>query len=302
MNAEKTLIVIAGPTAVGKTAFAIQLAKHFKTEIISADSRQFFRELTIGTAKPDSEELAEIPHHFINTHSISEEYNAGKFEQEASATIDELFLKFDYLILVGGSGLYINAVCDGFDAIPAVDEDIRMQLIDVYKQQGISSLQKQLQELDPTHYAAIDLNNPQRLMRALEICISTGKPYSSFRKGAGKKRKYHIMKIGLNVERELLYDRINARVDEMIDAGLLNEVRELVPYKHFNALQTVGYKELFDYLDDKCTLKRAVELIKQNTRNFAKRQLTWFRRDSEINWFRPEDIQSAIEFISKKSH
>jgi tRNA dimethylallyltransferase len=300
MDPKKFLLVIVGPTAIGKTHLAITLAKSFKTEIISADSRQFFREMTIGTAKPTGEELSAAKHHFINNISVTDDYDAGKYEREASLLIDELFRKHDVLILVGGSGMYINAVCNGFDDIPDVDEDVRKKLNEVYKKEGISVLQQQLNQLDPEHYNNVDLNNPQRLIRALEICITTGKTYSSFRKGKGKTRNYSIIKIGLNTVREELYKRIDARVDAMIKSGLVDEVKNLSHYKHLNALQTVGYKELFEYLEDKQNLEKAIELIKQNTRNFAKRQLTWFRKDIAIKWFEPSEAGDILEYVKQQ--
>lgn len=300
MHRKKFLLVIAGPTAIGKTSLAIRLAKLFQTEIISADSRQFFREMNIGTAKPSDKELAEIKHHFINTISVADNYDAGQYEHEASALLNELFKKYDLVIMAGGSGMYINAVCNGFDDIPEVNENIREQLNTTYKKEGIFPLQEQLSELDPEYYKTIDLNNPQRLIRALEICLSTGQPYSSFRKGKGKARDYTIIKIGLNTDREQLYKRINQRVDEMIEAGLIDEVKNLIKYKHLNALQTVGYKELFNHLDGEQSLQRAIEQIKQNTRNFAKRQLTWFKKDASIKWFEPGDIAEISEYVKHK--
>lgn len=300
MHRKKFLLVIAGPTAIGKTSLAIRLAKLFQTEIISADSRQFFREMNIGTAKPSDKELAEIKHHFINTISVADNYDAGQYEHEASALLNELFKKYDLVIMAGGSGMYINAVCNGFDDIPEVNENIREQLNTTYKKEGIFPLQEQLSELDPEYYKTIDLNNPQRLIRALEICLSTGQPYSSFRKGKGKVRDYTIIKIGLNTDRDQLYKRINQRVDEMIEAGLIDEVKNLIKYKHLNALQTVGYKELFNHLAGEQSLQRAIEQIKQNTRNFAKRQLTWFKKDASIRWFEPGDVAEISEYVKHK--
>ncbi|MBI2269761.1 MAG: tRNA (adenosine(37)-N6)-dimethylallyltransferase MiaA [Bacteroidetes bacterium] len=298
MHQKKFLLVIAGPTAIGKTSLAIRLAKLFQTEIISADSRQFFREMNIGTAKPSDKELAEIKHHFINTISVTDDYDAGQYEHQASELINELFKKHALVILAGGSGMYINAVCNGFDDIPEVNENIREPLNTTYKKEGIIPLQEQLSKLDPGYYNTIDLNNPQRLIRALEICLSTGLPYSSFRKGKGKPRDYSIIKIGLNTDREQLYKRINQRVDEMIEAGLIDEVKNLTKYKHLNALQTVGYKELFNHLDGEQSLEKAIEQIKQNTRNFAKRQLTWFRKDGSIKWFEPADTNAIIDYVA----
>lgn len=297
MTQKKILLVIVGPTAIGKTALAIHLAGLFQSEIISSDSRQFFREMTIGTAKPTAEELSKIKHHFINSISICDDYDAGKYECEAGELINELFKRHNLLILVGGSGMYINAICNGFDEMPDVDENIREQLTEVYKKEGISVLQQQLNHLDPEHYNNVDLNNPQRLMRALEICLSTGQPYSTFRKGKGKPKDYTIIKIGLNTDREQLYKRINERVDEMLTSGLAEEVKKLAQHKQLNALQTVGYKEFFDYFDGKQTLDQTISMIKQNTRHFAKRQLTWFRKDESIKWFEPGEVNEIISYV-----
>lgn len=296
----KFLIVIAGPTAVGKTALSIEIAREFNTEIISADSRQFFREMSIGTAKPSQEELKYVTHHFINSHSIKKEYNVGKYEREALDLLDNLFKKKEVVILTGGSGLYIDAVCKGFDNLPEVSIDIRENLNNIFKEKGIEELQAMLKEHDPEYYKTVDLSNPQRIIRALEVSISTGLPYSSFRKKETKQRTFNIIMIGLELPREELYERINARVDEMIKQGLMEEVKNLIEYKAHNALQTVGYKELFDHFSGKLELKDAIELIKQNTRNYAKRQLTWFRKDKEIKWFHPDEKKEIIEYIKKK--
>ena len=298
MESKKKLFVIVGPTAVGKTALSIQLAKAFDTEILSADSRQFFKEMSIGTAKPTATEMGNIKHHFIDSHSISEEYNVGKFETEAIQVLNTLFETKDYAILVGGSGLYIDAVCNGLDELPEASAEIRQQLKSLYEQKGIIALQEQLKVLDLLYYNQVDLNNPQRLMRALEVCMSTGKTYSEQRAGKTKARNFTTIKIGLNTSREELYNRINARVDEMINQGLLDEVKSLVSYQNKNALQTVGYKELFDYLENKTSLEQAIELIKQHTRNFAKRQLTWFKRDEQIQWFEPNEFEKIKQYIS----
>jgi len=298
VESKKKLFVIVGPTAVGKTALSIQLAKAFDTEILSADSRQFFKEMSIGTAKPSASEMGTIKHYFIDSHSISEEYNVGKFETEAIQVLNRLFETKDYAILVGGSGLYIDAVCSGLDELPEASAEIRQQLKSLYEEKGIAALQEQLKVLDLNYYNQVDLNNPQRLMRALEVCISTGKTYSEQRAGKTKARNFTTIKIGLNTSRESLYERINKRVDEMMQQGLLDEVRSLLPYQNKNALQTVGYKELFDYLENKTTLEQAVELIKQHTRNFAKRQLTWFKRDEQIQWFEPNEFEKIKQHIT----
>lgn len=299
MSQKKHLLVIAGPTAVGKTALGVILAKKFQTEILSADSRQFFKEISIGTAKPTAAEMQGIPHHFIDSHSISEAYNVGKYETEGIQLLEQLFQKHDVVILVGGSGLYIDAICKGFDELPEADEAIRNRIDSMLEKEGIIALQNLLQELDPIYYKQVDLNNPQRLSRALEVCLSSGKPYSALREGKAKKRNFNIIKIGLNTERALLYDRINQRVDEMMQLGLLEEVQNVVAFKTANALQTVGYNELFDYLEGKTDLKTAVDLIKQNTRKFAKRQLTWFNRDKEIKWFEPSQTENIIAFVNE---
>ncbi|MCW3083034.1 MAG: miaA [Bacteroidetes bacterium] len=300
MKNKKYLIVIAGPTAIGKTALGIELAQLFHTTIISADSRQFFREMSIGTAKPSPEELKKVQHYFINSHSITENYNVGKYETEAIQLLDELFTTKDIVIMVGGSGLYIDAVCKGFDELPEANETIREKINTILETEGITALQNLLLELDPVYHAQVDLNNPQRLSRALEVCFTTGKPYSTLREGKIKQRNFNTIKIGLTAPRELLYARINNRVDDMMKQGLLEEVRKLQEYKNANALQTVGYKELFDYLDGKISLQEAVALIKQNTRRFAKRQLTWFKRDPEMKWFEPQEPESIVTFINQQ--
>lgn len=294
------LIVITGPTASGKTAASISLAQHFHAPVLSADSRQFFLEMNIGTAKPTPAELKKAEHHFIGHLSIHDDYDAGKFEADALKLVEQLFQKHSIVLMAGGSGMYIDAVCKGFDPLPETDELLREELTAVYKEKGIEALQKLLSELDPKHYYAVDLNNPHRLIRALEICIGTGKPYSSFRKGEPKERDFNIIKIGLELERKELYARIDARVDKMMEDGLLEEVRSLQEFKHLNALQTVGYRELFAYLDGEISLEEAVEKIKQDTRNFAKRQLTWFRKDKDITMFAPSDIKGMVKFIEKK--
>lgn len=293
----KKLIVIAGPTAVGKTAAAIKLAQQLKTEIISADSRQFYREMSIGTAKPNAEELAQAKHHFIDSHSITENFTVGDFEKQALELLDELFKTHDQVIMVGGSGLFIQAVIQGFDDLPTADPEIREKLNLELAEKGIENLQDKLQEADPDYYNQVDLNNPQRLIRALEVFEATGKPFSSFRKAAINKRPFESIKIALNLPREELYDRINKRVDIMVEQGLIEEVRSLMPYKHLNALNTVGYSELFDYFDGKTDLHTAINLIKQNTRRFAKRQLTWFRKDQEMKWMVADDPNLINEII-----
>jgi tRNA dimethylallyltransferase len=282
-----TLIVLTGPTAIGKTDISIRLARELGTEILSADSRQFFREMTIGTAKASAEELAEVPHHFINNRSIQEEYNAGKFEEEAIPLLEQLFKTHSILVLAGGSGMYVDAVCKGFDPLPAVTSAQREELNALFAREGLSALQELLFKHDPDHYANVDLKNPQRLIRALEVTLSTGTPYSSLRKGKIKKRHFNILRIGLHTSKELLHARINKRVELMMQEGFLEEARALYPLRHLNALQSVGYTELFDHLEGKLDLPAAIELIKQNTRRFAKRQMTWFQKDTDTLWFDP---------------
>lgn len=290
----RTLIVVCGPTASGKTKLAIQLAKHFSAEIISADSRQIYRELKIGSAPPSDVELKEVKHHFIASRNLDEDYNAGAYEKDVLQLLGKLFPQNKYSILVGGSGLYIDAVCNGFDKVPSSFPEIRKQLQDLYETEGIDQLQKKLKELDSDYYNKIDLNNPQRLMRALEVCMGTGKPYSILREGKKNPRDFRIIKIGLELPREVLYKRIDERVDEMMKAGLAEEAQKLISLKYLNALQTVGYKELFDLFENKTSLDEAVDLIKRNSRRYAKRQLTWFRKDKEIQWFLPDDIEKII--------
>ncbi|MXN90058.1 tRNA (adenosine(37)-N6)-dimethylallyltransferase MiaA [Flavobacterium sp. Sd200] len=285
MNNKKYLITVIGPTAIGKTALAIQIAQHYKCEIISADSRQFFKEMTIGTAVPSAEELAAAPHHFIQNISIFDNYTVGDFERDAIAKLDELFATNDYAVLVGGSGLYIDAVLKGFDDFPDTDPTVRQQLIAEYEIKGIGYLQKKLEELDPVHYQNVAKENPQRLMRALEVCISSGLPYSSFLNIKKNSRNFTPIVIGLEAERETMYSRINQRVDIMADMGLINEAKALYQHKNLNALQTVGYRELFSYFDGEFSLPFAIEEIKKNTRRFAKRQITWFKRTEGATWF-----------------
>ena len=282
--ANKELIVIAGPTAVGKTAFAIKLAKKYQTEIISADSRQFYRELKIGTAAPTEEELTSAPHHFIGNLSIHDYYNVSIYEQEALKLIRQLFEKHDKVIAVGGSGLYIDALCYGIDELPDADEQLRRKIKQKFAEEGIAYLQREVKRLDPDFYEIADINNPKRLQRALEVCLATGKTYSSLRKNKRKSREFMIRKYVLNMERERLYERINLRVDQMMEAGLLKEVRSLIPYRTLNALNTVGYKELFRYFDGEISLEQAVTDIKTNSRRYAKRQITWFKRYDDFEW------------------
>jgi len=297
---QHTLIIIAGPTAIGKTALSIELAKSFQTEIISADSRQFYKEISIGTAKPSQLEMNGVVHHFIDSHSISEDYNVGKFETDVLSLLEILFQKHSVIIMVGGSGLYIDAVCKGFDNLPLANQEIRNEILAIKTEKGIEGLQKLLLKLDSVTYNTIDIHNTQRLSRAIEVCLSTGKPYSQLITGKKKDRNFNIIKIGLNTSREKLYKKINARVDIMLQEGLLEEVKSVINHKTTNALQTVGYKELIDYLEGKTDFKTAIELIKQHTRNFAKRQITWFKRDEQIHWFEPSEKKQINIFIQEE--
>ncbi len=294
---KKNLIVISGPTAVGKTALSIELAKFYKCPIISADSRQFYKEMSIGTAKPTKEEMQDVPHYFIDNISIHDTYNVGQFEREAIACIENLFKDHEQLLLVGGSGLYINAILNGVDEFEEIPSHIREQLIKDYEEKGLTFLQEELKQKDEVYYNQVDLNNPQRIMRALEVCIHNNKPYSSFRTKEKKQRPFDTINILINTDREVLYNRINKRVDLMMQNGLLEEVKSLYPYKHLNALNTVGYKELFDFIDNKCTLEEAVNLIKQNSRRYAKRQLTWFNHQGDFETFEPTDLEKLKAYL-----
>lgn len=290
----KTLLTIVGPTAIGKTRMAIALATHFGTEILSCDSRQFFKELRIGTAVPSAEELMAVPHHFIQHKSIFEAYSVGDFERDAIALLDKLFKKHDVVVMVGGSGLYAKAIIDGLDDFPEVDEVIRQELNEAYAQKGIGYLQELLKTLDEVQYNQMDVQNPQRLIRALEVCRASGKPYSSFLQRKEKQRDFTSVQIGLTADRTEVYERINKRVDMMLEEGLLIEAQNMMPYKHLNALQTVGYKELFSFFEGECSFEVAIEAIKMNTRRFAKRQFTWFQKDKRIKWF---DYRSSLEEV-----
>ncbi|WP_339873634.1 tRNA (adenosine(37)-N6)-dimethylallyltransferase MiaA [Olleya marilimosa] len=296
-HANKYLISIVGPTAIGKTALSIKLANHFDTQIISADSRQFFKEMSIGTAAPTTEELAAAKHHFIHNKSITEDYNVGAFEKEAINQIALLHKTHDVVIMVGGSGLYVDAVTNGLDYFPEVDKSIRTQLNTQLETEGLKTLQLKLKTLDEQSYNTIKIDNPQRVIRALEICIGSGQPYSSFLNKDKNKRPFKTITIGLEADRDVIYDRINKRVDIMVANGLIKEVESLLPFKNLNSLNTVGYKELFNYLDKTWTLEFAISEIKKNSRRFAKRQLTWFRRKPETLWF---DYQTPLSAIITK--
>ncbi|MCC6287469.1 MAG: tRNA (adenosine(37)-N6)-dimethylallyltransferase MiaA [Chitinophagaceae bacterium] len=297
MPDKKTCIVIVGPTASGKTKLSLLLADYFKTSIISADSRQCYKELNIGVAKPDEKELQRIKHYFINTHSIHEEINAAVFENYALAAVEEIFAEKDYAVMVGGTGLYIKAFCEGMDDMPGIDESVRATLRNEYSNKGFDWLQEMIKAHDPLFYAQGEILNPQRMLRALEVKLSTGKSVFEWYTIKKKQRPFNIIKLGIDIPREVLYDQINKRVDMMMEAGLPEEAQSLTDYRYINALQTVGYKELFDYIDGKVTLNEAADNIKKNTRNYAKRQMTWFRKDTEINWFETQ-ADDYIRFIA----
>lgn len=299
-NMTKFLVVITGPTGIGKTSLGSQVARHFNSEIISCDSRQIYRELSIGTAVPSPEELDTIPHHFIHSHSISENYNASRYETEALTLLELLFRKHDILFMVGGSMLYVDAVCKGIDIMPDADPAIRKDLKDRLGKEGIESLRRQLKNLDPEYYKTVDLKNPNRIIHALEITLMTGKPYSSFRTQTRKQRPFSIIKIGLNCEREVLHQRINRRVDQMMHEGLEEEARSVYAQKELNALNTVGYRELFSFFDGEISKEKAIELIKRNSRRYARKQITWLRGDEEVHWFGPDQSAEIIEYISEK--
>ncbi len=290
----KRLIVMVGPTAVGKTGLAIRLASQLRTEIISADSRQVFRELEIGTARPSPEELAQVPHHFVGIKSIQEEYDAGQYGRDALETIDRLFEKHDVVILCGGSGLYVKAVCEGFDDLPSVPDGVREKIMAEYSEKGLTWLQKQVEENDPDYFMTVDQRNPHRLVRALELHYATGKPIGELRQKKKQERDFAIVKIGLELERDALYSRIDQRMDAMIEAGLFEEAERMYPMKSLNALQTVGYQEIFGFFDGHYDKEEAIRLLKRSSRHYAKRQLTWFKKDKEVRWFRPDQVQEII--------
>ncbi|MBL0741342.1 tRNA (adenosine(37)-N6)-dimethylallyltransferase MiaA [Chryseolinea lacunae] len=297
MENRKKLIVVAGPTAVGKTAVALALAKHFQTEIVSADSRQIFRELHLGTAKPSADELGQVRHHFIDSHSIHEDYDAAQYGHDALALIHELFTQHNEVILCGGSGLYVKAVCEGFDDIPEIDPAVREKLTAEFQEHGIAVLQEKMQTLDAELYATIDRQNPQRLMRALEVRIGTGQSIAFFRKQNKRTHNFTIIKTGLTLPREELYGRIDTRMDQMIADGLFAEAESLFPLRALNALQTVGYQEIFDFMEGKYNREEAIRLLKRNSRHYAKRQLTWFTRDPGVQWFSPGEVEKIIEVV-----
>lgn len=294
----KTLIVIVGPTGVGKTALCLNIAKQLGTVIINADSRQMYREIPIGTAAPTEYELKTIRHFFVGNLSIGDYYNAAMFENDVLELLNKLFIDNDMVVMAGGSMMYIDAVCNGIDDIPTVSESVRLHVKEDYDRNGLVSMQRQLEKLDPEYYAIVDKNNPKRIIHAVEICLSAGKTYTSFRTNTKKERPFKIVKIGLIRERDELYKRIDLRVDKMLEAGLVEEARQMYPYKGLNALNTVGYKELFDHFDGKCTLDEAVFRIKYDTHKYCRKQLTWFKRDKDIQWFSPDNVEEIINYVT----
>ena len=300
MSTNRRLIVVVGPTASGKTDLSIALARHYNAPILSTDSRQVYKGLPIGTAYPSAEQLQAVEHHFIAERELTEDFNCGQYEKEALERLDTLFKSVNTIVAVGGSGLYIRALCEGMDSLPEADATLREQLATRLQNEGVECLSDQLRELDPKYYQIVDRNNPARIMRALEVCLSSGQKYSELRKGERKERDFQIVKIGVSMPREQLYDRVNRRVEMMIAAGLEAEARSVLAYRHCNSLHTVGYSEMFDYFDGKTTLDEAIEQIKRNTRHYAKRQMTWFRRDEQIAWFAPTDYQQIIKYIDSQ--
>ncbi len=293
----KRLMVIVGPTGSGKTDLSIRLARHYGVPILSTDSRQVYRGMPIGTAQPTLEEQRLVEHHFIASRDVTDELSSGQYEVEALACLERLFRTHDMVIAVGGSGLYVKALCEGMDDLPKVDPALRERLNERLEREGVDALAEELRKVDPAHYEVVDRKNPARVLRALEVSLQTGRPYSEQRTGKRRKRDFQIIKIGVTMPREELYDRINRRVDLMMEAGLEEEARTMYPHRELNALRTVGYREMFDYFDGKCTLDEAVDLIKRNSRHYAKRQLTWFGRDEEIRWFSPKDESAIIRHI-----
>ena len=301
MNAGRTLIVIVGPTGVGKTETCLRLAEYFHIPIINADSRQLFSEIPIGTAAPTQEQMARVKHYLVGTLGLDDYYSASKFEEDVLCLLDQLFAASPMALLAGGSMMYIDAVCNGIDDIPTIDEHTRSNMKRRLAEEGLPALVDELKQLDPDHWAIVDKHNPRRVVHALEICHMTGKTYTSFRKSQKKERPFNIVKIGLNRSREELYERINRRVDQMMADGLLEEARSVYPKRHLNALNTVGYKELFNYIDGIWTLDEAVERIKGNTRRYCRKQLTWLKRDADIRWFHPDNIEEIIKYIESIS-
>lgn len=300
LSTEKLLFVVVGPTAVGKTGLCVHLAHKLKTVIVSADSRQFYREMSIGTAKPTTDEMDGIQHYFINNKSISEEFNVGEYEKEALACLENIFEERNHCILTGGSGLFIDAVCEGIDEMPRIPSSLREKLNKEYQENGLDALVAELHQKDPKYFEVVDVKNPQRIIRALEVCRYTGMPFTSFRKKIVKKRPFKVVKIGLVRERNELYKRIDNRIDEMIVAGLFDEVESLIEFKNHNALNTVGYKEVFNYMDGEYDKEEAIRLLKRNSRRYAKRQITWFKRYNDIEWFKADDINGIEKYIEQQ--
>jgi tRNA dimethylallyltransferase len=298
----QTLLVLLGPTGVGKTTLSLRLANRFQAPILSSDSRQFYRELKIGTATPSDDQLKQAQHFFIGTHSILDTYNAGQYEIDVIRLLPTLFETTDFVLLAGGSMLYIDAVCQGIDDLPTIDVEIRNYVQQLFQQDGLQAIRNLLRQLDPDYYGQIDLMNAKRIMHALEVCLMTNQPYSSLRTQTTKLRPFRILKIGLTLPREELYQRINLRVDEMIEQGLEAEARSLYPFKHLNPLNTVGYKEFFDYFDGLYSYDVAIDKIKQHSRNYAKKQLSWFNRDDSVQWFQPNEEEAIIAYIEKTTH
>ena len=296
----KRLIVIVGPTGSGKTDLSITVAEHFAAPIISTDSRQFYRGIPIGTAQPDAEQLQRVEHHFIASRELTDDFNCGAYETEALQCLEHLFQKHDVVVAVGGSGLYVKALCEGMDTMPEVTPELRESLAQRLAAEGLEPLCEELRERDPEFYEQVDLKNQARVLRALEVCIASGKPYSSFRTGGKSKRDFEIVKIGVDMPRDVLYERIDRRVDIMVEQGLEQEARSVSHLRHLNSLQTVGYREMFDYFDGITTREEAIELIKRNSRRYAKRQLTWFRRDEEIAWFNPKESEKIVQYINQR--
>lgn len=301
MNNGKTLIVLIGPTGVGKTDLSIRIAEKYNSPIISADSRQLYSELKIGTAAPSEEYLKKIKHYFVGTLKLTDYYSAAQYESDVMELLDALFKNHDTILLTGGSMMYIDAICKGIDDIPTVDSETRRMMMEKYENEGLERLCSELKLLDPEYYSIVDLKNPKRVIHALEICYMTGKTYTSFRTGNKKQRPFNILKIGLFRDRDELYERINRRVDIMISEGLIDEVKSVYKYKELNSLNTVGYKEIIQYLDGNWTLDYAIDKIKQNSRIYSRKQMTWFKRDNEINWFNPDNEEDIMEFIESKT-
>ena len=296
----KTLIVLIGPTGIGKTELCLQLARHLNTEIISSDSRQIFKELKIGTAAPTPEQLAIVKHHMVATHSVNDYYNAYEFEQDVLELLEKQFVTHDQMLMTGGSMMYVDAVCKGIDELPTIDPELRQEVMDLYNNEGLEAVRRRLKMLDPVFYEQVDLKNHKRVMHAVEVCLMTGQPYSLLRTNSARKRPFNILKIGLDMDRDELYERINQRVDMMVKDGLFEEARSFYHLKHINALNTVGYKEIFFFFYGEYDADKAIELIKRNSRRYAKRQLSWFRRDKEINWFHPAQKEEIIKFVDNK--